>query len=92
MSQEVIVRTLFLANFFEPAIDLANKRRNPGNPQALINAMKRTELADKALEKELNGFAEKGYDVAAIIQHPHTDSGHKLDLLITAIFTRQQDG
>ncbi len=91
MAQEVIVRTLFLANFFEPAIELANQRRNQGNPQALINAMKRTELADKALEKELNGFAEKGFDIAAVIQHPF-EQGHKLDLLITAIFTRHQDG
>lgn len=85
--KEFVVRTLFLANFFEAAATMAEQRRHPTNPQELINAMKRVEIADKTLEKELNGFAERGYSLGTIIQHPHDDTNDH-DLLITAIFER----
>jgi hypothetical protein len=82
------VRTLFLANFFEPAADLAEQRRQATrDPKALVAAMKRAELADQTLERELNGFAEKGFDLVTLINHPH-DERHPYDLLITAIFAR----
>ncbi len=85
--KELAVRTLFLANFFEAAATMAEQRRHPTNPQELVNAMKRVEIADKTLEKELSGFAERGYSLSAIIRHPH-DSTNPQDLLITAIFER----
>lgn len=90
-NQEFAVRTLYLAHFFEAAAKLADQRRSPTNPQELINAMKRVELADKTLEKELNAFAEKGYNLAAIIQHT-LDPKYKDDLLVTAVFSRESQG
>ncbi len=90
MSQkEFAVRTLFLSNFFDPGWEMAQARRQGDDRHALVKAMKRVELADKALEKELNAFAQKGYDVASLIQHPPSE-GRTQDLLITAILTRDK--
>ena len=84
------VRTLFLQNYFTPANELAAFRRgsNPNiNRQALLGAMKRTELADKTLEKELNAFAERGYQIVSLIPHP-IDAENPYDLLITVILAQ----
>lgn len=63
---------------------MAKQRRSTTNMQALVSAMKRTELADKTLEKELNAFAEKGYQIVSMISHP-IDADHPNDLLITVV-------
>ena len=78
----VTVRTLLLANFYEPGAELATQRRNMTTPQA----MKRVELADQALEKELNAFSEKGYRIISAFTHPSDE--HPQDLIITVIFER----
>ncbi|MDQ7023956.1 MAG: hypothetical protein Q9P01_12120 [Anaerolineae bacterium] len=86
------VRTLFLQNFFSPAHDMADYRRG-GNQsidrQALLGAMKRTELADKTLESELHAFAERGYQIISLIPHP-IDAENPYDLLITVIFSQAE--
>lgn len=81
-----IVRTIFLQNYFTPAHDMAEQRRHTSNMNALINAMKRTELAQSTLEKELAGFAEKGYQIVGIIPHPF-DTDNPSDLLMTIILS-----
>lgn len=87
-SKNFVVRTLFIANFFDPAAEMVERRRNNDDPQGLINAMKRTEMANQALEQEINAIAEKGYDLVSLVPHPAGDAGRH-DLLMTAIFTRQ---
>lgn len=82
------VRTLFLARFFEPGAEMADQRRQPvPDTKTLVAALKRVEIADQTLERELNAFAEKGFDLVAAIQHPRPDA-YKNDLLITTIFSR----
>ena len=84
------VRTLFLQNYFAPANELAIKRRHShdsGDMQEILTAMKRTELANKTLEKELNAFAERGYQIVSLIPHP-IDTDNPYDLLITVILSQ----
>ncbi|GEM_PF-1471741 len=78
------VRTLFLANFFDPSKEMVELRKNSSqsNAQALIGALKRVELADSTLEKELNALAERGFKLSQAILHP--DMGN--DLVFTAVF------
>lgn len=86
------VRTLFLQNFFSPANEMADYRRGSNQSidrQALLGAMKRTELADKTLEKELNAFAERGYQIVNIIPHP-MDAENPYDLLMTVILSQTE--
>ena len=78
-----IVRTLFLQNYFVPAQELAQQRRNTSDMQNLVSAMKRTEHADQTLERELNAYAEKGFTIVSIIQHRNDDFPN--DLLVTVI-------
>jgi hypothetical protein len=88
------VRTLFLQNYFLPAQEMAVSRRgsvssdSSTNMKSVITAMKRTELAQQTLEKELNGFAQKGYKIVSIIPHP-ADSDSPYDLLITVILSQE---
>jgi hypothetical protein len=81
-----IVRTIFLQNYFAPAQDMAEQRRNTTNTRDLISAMKRTELAQTTLEKELAGFADKGYQIVGIIPHPF-DTDNPGDLLMSVILS-----
>ena len=91
MSQkEFSVHTIFLANFYDPAKELAVHRRKPGDAQGMVNAMKRAEIADQTLAKELNNFAERGYDLVSAIQHPLLDD-YPGDLIVTAIFSRDKE-
>jgi hypothetical protein len=80
-----VVRTLLLANFFEPAAEMAEQRRKgSSDPRALIGAMKRTELADQMLERELNAFADKGLEIVGTVQHPFNEA-YQHDLLVTIL-------
>lgn len=90
--KQYVVRTIFLPNYFQAAGDMASQRRNAESidRQALVNAMRRAEYADKAFESELNAFAEKGYELIETIRHP-LESKNRYDLLITAIFARDVD-
>lgn len=84
------VRTLFLQNYFAPANELATHRRrssDSGDVTAMLGAMKRTEHADKTLEKELNAFGERGYQIVSLIPHP-IDADNPNDLLITVILSQ----
>lgn len=85
-----IVRTIFLQNYFTPAHDMAEQRRHTTDMNALVSAMKRTELAQSTLEKELAGFAEKGYQIVSIIPHPF-DENNPNDLLMTVILSGEDD-
>ena len=87
MASNYIVRTIFLQNYFAPADEMAQQRRDTTNMENLVGAMKRTEHANQTLERELNGFSEKGYNIVSIIQHPLGD--HPTDLLITVILSEQ---
>jgi hypothetical protein len=89
MPEKYAVRTLFITNYLSAAHDMAELRRNPTDTQALINAMKRVEIADRTLEAELNSIAEKGYRLQTALMHPQEDNVH--DLLITAIFSRETE-
>ena len=82
-----IVRTIFLQNYFTPAKDMAEQRRG-SNPDmnAVVSAMKRTELAQDMLAQELSNFADKGYQIVNMIQHPF-DEEHPSDLLMTVILS-----
>jgi hypothetical protein len=88
------VRTIFLQNYFSPAQEMAVSRRaavatdSTTNMKTVITAMKRTELAQQTLEKELNGFAQKGFKIVSIIPHP-SDSESPYDLLITVILSQE---
>jgi len=86
------VRTLFLQNYFSPASEMAAYRRGSNqriDTQALLGSMKRTELADRTLEKELNAFAERGYQIISLIPHP-IDAENPYDLLITVILSQAE--
>lgn len=90
MTRQYAVRTLYLANFFSPAADMATARRANADPKTIIAAMKRTEMADQTLEKELNAFSERGFSLEATILHPtQEDAGH--DLILTLILGREGD-
>jgi len=86
MANTFIVRTIFLQNYFGPASEMAEQRRKTTDMEALVNAMKRTELADQALEKEINTFAERDYQIVSLIPHPY-DADNPNDLLITVILS-----
>ena len=66
---------------------MVTARQNPQDAQALIQAMRRLELADKTLETELKSFADKGYDINTVLQHPHSSTDEQ-DLLITLILSK----
>jgi len=84
MPQNYIVRTIFLQNYFAPSGDLAKQRREGGAPEDIVNAMKRTELANQALEKELNALAARGYTIVSVLPHS-LENGD--DLLVTVILS-----
>ncbi|QPC81603.1 hypothetical protein G4Y79_18180 [Phototrophicus methaneseepsis] len=87
MSKRYIVRTIYLANFYRPSAELTQQRRKDDpSPEALVGAMRRTEIANQALEDELNAFAEKGYELHSVLHHPQGREG-AFDLLITGIFS-----
>ena len=83
-----IVRTLYLANFAEAAMLLAQERRNPTGVDALRNALRKLEIADQTLERELNAYAARECELVGFIRHDIENS--PLDLLVTAIFVRQE--
>ena len=89
MSKRYIVRTIYLANFYRPSADMAKQRRTTDEttPETLVGAMRRTEMANQALEEELNAFAEKGYELMSVLHHPQSREG-MFDLLITGIFAQ----
>jgi hypothetical protein len=88
------VRTIFLQNYFTPAAEMAESRRSAlasestTSMKSVISAMKRTELAQQTLEKELNAFTQKGYKIVSIIPHPG-DSNFPYDLLVTVILSQE---
>lgn len=88
--KEITVRTIYLQKFFDPGREMVTARQNPQDMQALVKAMRRLEMADKTLEKELTAFADKGYDIATVLQHPR-DQTNEHDLLITLILSREVD-
>jgi len=90
VAKEITVRTIYLQKFFEPGREMAEARQNIQDTQALIKAMRRLELADQALERELKGFAEKGFEISSILQHPH-DSADEHDLLVTLILSKDTE-
>ena len=86
-----IVRTIFLQNYFGPAHDMAEQRRKSSpDMNALVSAMKRTELAQDMLAQELRGFLDKGYQIQSIIPHPF-DAKNPNDLLMTVILSDDED-
>ncbi len=85
---EYTVRTLYLSQFRAAAASVAEQRHNPTSTQDLANAMKRLEMADKALEGELNRFVEQGYELVAAVELQTKETAH--DLMLTAIFRRQK--
>ncbi len=89
-NKEIAVRTIYLQKFFDPGREMVTARRNPQDTQALIKAMRRLEMADQTLERELKGFADKGYDIASILQHPR-DNAEEHDLLVTLILSKDNE-
>lgn len=89
-NKEISVRTIYLQKFFEPGREMVEARKNPQDIQALIKSMRRLELADQTLEKELKAFAEKGFEINSILQHPH-DNADEHDLLVTLILSKNTD-
>jgi len=85
--KEITVRTIYLQKFFEPGREMAEARHNMQDTQALIKAMRRLELADQTLERELKAFAQKGFEINSILQHPR-DSADEHDLLVTLILSK----
>lgn len=79
-----LVRTLYLANFADAVIQVAEQRRNPSDVNGLRNALKKLDMADKTLENELNAYASHDLELAGIIRHEVDE--HPRDLLVTAIF------
>jgi len=88
--KEIAVRTIYLQKFFDPGREMVEARGNLQDREALIKAMRRLEMADKTLEQELKPFADKGFDINAILQHPHENSGEH-DLLVTLILSKDND-
>ena len=89
-NKEISVRTIYLQKFFDPGREMVEARRRQQDTQALITAMRRLELADKTLEKELKSFAEKGFEINSILQHPRANADEH-DLLITLILSKDAD-
>ena len=87
MSENYIVRTIFLQNYFEPSAEMAEHRRNTQDVNDLVVAMKRTEFASQTLEKELNSFAEHGFNIVSMIPHP-IDAKAPHDLLLTVVLSK----
>lgn len=86
--KEFIVRTIFLPGYFKAAGDMAAHRRGDlQNPQDLVTAMRRTQVADDSLQRELASFGEKGYELVDMLRHP-LEAKNRYDLLVTAIFAR----
>lgn len=83
----VLVRTLYLANFREAAVEVAHQRRKPRDMDTLRNALKKLDMADKALQVELNNYASQGYEIVSLIEHQVAD--YPMDLLVTAVFIRR---
>ena len=83
-----IVRTLYLANFAEAAVQLAQERRNPTGIDSLRSALRKLEMADQTLEKELNAYVAEDCELIGLIRHDIEEQ--PLDLLVTAIFARQE--
>lgn len=81
-----LVRTLYLANFTDAVVQVAEQRHNPSDMGGLRNALKKLEMADQTLEKELNAYAAQNCDLVGFIQHSLSE--HPSDLLVTAIFMR----
>lgn len=88
--KEITVRTIYLQKFFDPGREMVEARQNLQDTQALIKAMRRLELADQALEKELKAFADKGFTIDSILQHPR-DNAEEHDLLVTLILSKDAD-
>lgn len=89
-NKEIAVRTIYIQKFFDPGHEMVDARRNPQDAQALIKAMRRLEMADQTLERELKAFADKGYDIASILQHPRQNVDEH-DLLVTLILSKDGD-
>lgn len=83
------VRTVLLQNYYEPGEAMARLRRDTSDMQELVRAMRRTEIANQALERELNSFAERGYRIVSIIPHP-IDAAHPHDMLITVVLSQTE--
>lgn len=88
--QDIAVRTIYLQKFFDPGSEMVAARQNPQNREGLIKAMRRLDLADKTLEQELKPFADKGFTISALLQHPNKNAEDH-DLLITLILTKDSD-
>ena len=88
--QEISVRTIYLQKFFDPGREMVEARQNPQDMQGLVKAMRRLEMADQTLERELKAFADKGFNIASVLQHPHTNSGEH-DLLVTLILSKDTE-
>jgi len=88
-NQHYLVRTLYLANFSEAAVQVARLRRNPTDAETLRTALKRMELADKMLEDELNSYADKGYTLVEAFRHEFKEQPS--DLLFTAVFAKDKN-
>jgi hypothetical protein len=86
--KEYLVRTILLQSYFGPAGEMAKQRRDQTqDTQAMVNAMKRTQLADETLQRELQSFGDKGYTLLDLLRHP-LETKNRYDLLVTAIFCR----
>ena len=88
--KEISVRTIYLQKFFEPGREMVEARQNMQDTQALIQSMRRLELADQTLQRELKSFAEKGFTIDSILQHPR-DNADEHDLLVTLILSKDVD-
>ncbi len=90
MPENYLVRTIFLQNYFAPSAEMAEHRRNTEIVTDFVGAMKRTELASKTLEKELNAFSEHGLHIVSMIPHP-IDSNAPYDLLLTVVLSKASE-
>lgn len=87
MKKEFIVRTIYLQKFFDPGQEMVAARQNLQDRESLIKAMRRLEHADQTLQRELNSFAEKGFDIATLLEHPRQNEH---DLLVTLILSKDK--
>ena len=85
--KDIAVRTIYVQKFFEPGREMVEARQNMQDSQSLIKAMRRLELADQTLQKELKSFADKGFEITSILQHPHNNF-EEHDLLVTLILSK----
>jgi hypothetical protein len=88
--KKTVVRTIYLQKFFDPGREMVEARQNIQDTQALIKAMRRLELADQTLERELKPFSEKGFTIDSIVQHPR-DNAEEHDLLVTLILSKDAE-